>query len=169
MFGLCGYRYRIKNNLARGANANARGNDMMFFGPKLVLPPKAALTADGTQLLLMPFAPNSSELNYTGANGYSYNWLLDATHPYDGSHYSWTAGYFNLNDRHSAGGMAMVDLRDEGAAAVRWYGADGAQQDLLDDYIATAGSTIGSVPLAVSEVTSSHPSPDRSRFSKQQS
>ena len=34
--------YRIKNNLARGAFATARGNDMMVFGPKVQLPPPAA-------------------------------------------------------------------------------------------------------------------------------
>eukprot|EP01046_Picozoa_sp_COSAG06_P006446 COSAG06_NODE_304_length_17855_cov_47.399414_14_plen_65_part_00 len=33
---------------------------MLFFGPKLSLPPAEALTADGTKLLLMPFAPNST-------------------------------------------------------------------------------------------------------------
>jgi hypothetical protein len=37
-----------------------RGNDMLFFGPKLSLPPAEALTADGTKLLLMPYAPNST-------------------------------------------------------------------------------------------------------------
>ena len=62
--------YRIKNNLARGAYANARGNDMMVFGPELVLPPPTALTADGSQILLMEFEPNSTT-NYTGNNGFS--------------------------------------------------------------------------------------------------
>ena len=33
---------------------------MLFFGPKLSLPPAEALTADGTKLLLMPYAPNST-------------------------------------------------------------------------------------------------------------
>ena len=175
--------YRIKNNLARGAYANARGNDMMVFGPKLVLPPPTALTADGSQILLMEFEPNSTT-NYTGNNGFSCectrrpsrcrlavrrptlppvttsaivaadNWLLDATHQPDGVHYPWTAGYFNLNSRTGAGGMAMPDLRDEGAAAVRYHAADGTEQDLLDDFLLTAESTIGSVPVAVSEVLS---------------
>jgi hypothetical protein len=52
--------YRIKNNLARGAFAASRGNDMMVFGPKVQLPPAAALTPDGTQLNLQQFAPNST-------------------------------------------------------------------------------------------------------------
>ena len=33
---------------------------MLFFGPKLSLPPAEAQTADGTKLLLMPYAPNST-------------------------------------------------------------------------------------------------------------
>ena len=43
---------------------------MMVFGPKLVLPPPTALTADGSQILLMEFEPNSTT-NYTGNNGFS--------------------------------------------------------------------------------------------------
>ena len=48
----------------------------------------------------------------------------------------------------------MVDLRDEGAAALRYYAADGSEQDLLDDYLLTSESTMSSVPLAVSDVLS---------------
>ena len=80
------------------------------------------------------------------------NWLLDATHQPDGVHYPWTAGYFNLNSRNGSGGMAMPDLRDEGAAAVRYHAADGTEQDLelpgdaaLRDYAlqeATEGYTV---------------------------
>ena len=147
--------YRIKNNLARGAFATARGNDMMVFGPKVQLPPPAALTPDGTQLDLQQFAPNSTT-NYTGSNGgFEYGWALSATAQYDGVHYPFTVGYFNLNDRTSAGGQAMVDLRDASAAAVRTYMADGTSSDLTDDFLLAAESTIGSVPMAVvSEVLS---------------
>jgi hypothetical protein len=150
--------YRLKNNLASGRFAQSRGNDMMFFGPKLALPPPAALTTDGKRLLLMPFLPNSTT-NFTGSNGFSYNWLLDAQNSYGQNSYGqpgfpWTTGYFNLNDRRTAGGMSMVDLRDEGAAAVRYYAADGQRQNLLDDYLLAAESTIGSVPMSVSEVLS---------------
>jgi hypothetical protein len=60
-------------------------------------------------------------------------------------HYPFTVGYFNLNDRASAGGLAMVDLRDESAAAVHTYMADGTSQDLTDDFLLSAESTIGSV------------------------
>ena len=73
---------------------------------------------------------------------------------YDGIHLPFTVGYFNLNDRQSAGGMAMVDLRVEGATAIKTYLADGSSQDLTDDFILTAESTIGSVPMAMSEVLS---------------
>jgi hypothetical protein len=146
--------YRIKNNIARGQFAKSKGNDMMIYGPQLVLPPATSLTPDGTQINLQQFTPNSTT-NYTGVNGgASYGWLLSSTHQPDGIHYPYTAGYFNLNDRQSAGGMSMVDLRLEGAAAIKTYLADGSSQDLTDDFILTAESTIGSVPMAVSEVLS---------------
>lgn len=146
--------YRLKNNLASGKYEHARGNDMLFFGPKLSLPPPAALTSDGLKLLLMPFAPNSTTL-FQGSNGYSYNWLLNGQNSYNAQgDFPWTAGYFNLNDRSSPGGMSMVDLRDEGAAAVRFYTADGSEQNLIEDFLLTAESTMSSVPLAVSEVFS---------------
>ena len=146
--------YRLKNNLASGKFELAKGNDMLFFGPELSLPPPQALTADGTKLLLMPFVPNSTTL-YQGSNGFSYNWLLNGQNAYNAKgDFPWTAGYFNLNDRSSPGGMSMVDLRDEGAAAVRFYAADGSQQNLLEDFLLTAESTMSSVPLAVSEVFS---------------
>jgi hypothetical protein len=146
--------YRLKNNLASGKFSNSRGNDMLFFGPKLSLPPPEALTADHTKLLLMPYVPNSTTL-FEGSNGYSYNWLLDGQNTYNSQgDFPWTAGYFNLNDRSSPGGMSMVDLRDEGAAAVRYYAADGSEQNLLEDYLLTAESTMSSVPLAVSDVFS---------------
>ena len=146
--------YRLKNNLASGKFERAKGNDMLFFGPKLSLPPPEALTADGTKLLLMPFVTNSTTL-YQGSNGFSYNWLLNGQNTYNAKgDFPWTAGYFNLNDRSSPGGMSMVDLRDEGAAAVRFYAADGSQQNLLEDFLLTAESTMSSVPLAVSEVFS---------------
>lgn len=146
--------YRLKNNLASGKFSQSRGNDMLFFGPKLSLPPPEALTTDGTKLLLMPYVPNSTTL-FKGSNGFSYNWLLNGQNTYDAQgDFPWTAGYFNLNDRGSPGGMSMVDLRDEGAAAVRYYAADGSEQNLLEDYLLTAESTMSSVPLAVSEVLS---------------
>ena len=145
--------YHIKNNIARGKFTNSKGNDMMIFGPKLDLPPTTSLTPDGTQINLQGFAPNSTT-NYTGSHGTAYGWLLSSTAVYDGIHLPFTVGYFNLNDRQSAGGMAMVDLRVEGATAIKTYLADGSSQDLTDDFILTAESTIGSVPMAMSEVLS---------------
>ncbi len=128
---------------------NNIGNHMFFYGPDPVWPreDKPLLTPPDKKTLYI-----TEEDGQGGFTGYINNtafldWVLGAYHVEKGQ-----VGYYNFKD--SPHGMQMPDLRLYAMAATRYYKDGKLVEDMTDQYLITAESTIPPAPAAVNEVTS---------------
>lgn len=131
--------FNIMNNI---------GNHMFFFGPDPVWFPedKPVLTPDRKRIYI------TEEDGRGGFTGYINNtafldWVLGAYHVEKGQ-----VGYYNFTG--SPTGMQMPDLRLYAMAATRYYKDGKLVEDMTDQYLYTAESTIPPAPAAINEVTS---------------
>jgi hypothetical protein len=138
---------------------NQFGSNIMFLGEMVELPPAVLITADGRRFLGNVVDPKDSR-NTTGVLiPEAMSWLLTASstgQPAQGPVTpGWNVGYFRLGKTAPVSAWKMYDLRMYSMAAVKYYDRSGTLVDnLVEDFLETAESTISPTPVCVSEVAS---------------
>lgn len=120
------------------------GDHMFFFGPDGKWPPPGVLT--GPNKTLYYLQPQDETGKFTGFNGDSFNWMFE----YHGQHGN--VGYYNFLSNPKS--QRIPTLRCYGAAALRYYKDGKLVEDVTDDYITSAQSTIPPAPMSFNEVRS---------------
>ncbi len=121
------------------------GNRLFFFSPHPAWPPDLVLTGPRNSLLYVQEQTNDGR--FTGYKTPFVDWVMTAYHAEQGQ-----VGYYDFVD--APHGIKLYSARLYAMAAVRYYRNGRLIEDILDDYLTTAASTIAPTPVSVDEVDS---------------
>jgi len=121
------------------------GNRLFFFSPHPVWPPDSVLTGPGKSLLYVQ-QENADGTFRGGATPFP-SWVLAAYSTTKGQ-----VGYYDFVD--APHGIRLRDAKLSAMVGLRTYRRGRLVEDLLDDYLTTAASTIAPTPVAIDEVES---------------
>jgi hypothetical protein len=121
------------------------GNHLFLFSPHPKWPPDSLLT--GPRKNVIYIQEQNSKGEFTGYGTQFLSWVLSPC-----SSSTCQVGYYDFSD--SPHGMSLRDARLYAMAGLQYYRKGHLVEDVLDDYLVAADSTIAPTPVSVNEVDS---------------